>query len=127
MGDRKHLAATGVFNELIPMIDRLRTMRSHLDDDEDARMVSQLEGVLETLSTCLRRLGCEEFEAPIGAPFNPSHMECAECVSPGAICIVLESTRPGYQFGELVLRPVSVKIGASASPANDEAGENYDE
>lgn len=127
VGERSHVAASGVFNELIPMIENLRTMRRHLDDDKDTRMISQLDGVLETLASCLRRLGCQEFEAEIGSPFDPSRMECAERLADGELGVVLESSRSGYRFGDCVLRPVLVKLGVSPTTKKANGGDDLDE
>lgn len=127
IGDRKHVANTGVFNELIPMIDRLRTMHAHLDAKQDAGMIAQLEGVLETLATCLRRLGCGEFDVSVGEPFDPSRMECMECPADRERSVVLESMRPGYKLGDMVLRPVLVRLGAPTTLATTETGATCDE
>ena len=112
LGDRKHLAITSVTNELLPTIDRLRTMRGSLDVLQDDRMVSQLDAVLESLSSSLRRLNCEEFEAPTGTAFDPNWMQLegySQSVEPG---LVAECLRPGYRLGTTLLRPATVRIGA---------------
>lgn len=127
VGERSHAAASGVFNELIPMIENLRTMRHHLSDDTDTRMISQLDGVLETLTSSLRRLGCQEFEAEIGSPFDPSRMECAERLEDGEPWVVLKSSRPGYRFGDCVLRPVLVTLGTSTTTKKANGGDDLDE
>ena len=127
VGDRKHTSATSIFNELIPMIDRLQTMRSSLDGDDDSRMLCQVDGVLKTLSACLRRLGCEEFVAQAGSPFDPSHMECEAHICDGEPGVVLESVRPGYLFGEFVMRPAAVKVGAALLAAHEKSGDDSNE
>lgn len=127
IGDRKHTAAIGLFNELIPMIDRLRTMQAHLDEEDDIRMNSQLEGVLETLTASLQRLGCEEFSVAPSDAFDPARMQCEAYVQAGRPGVVLDIIRPGYLFGDHVLRPTTVTVGAATVAENDHTGENSDE
>lgn len=111
LGERKHTAITGVSNELIPLVDRLRLMRQSLDQDEDARTISQLGAVVESLGSALRRLGCEEFDFQPGVAFDPTWMQCEGYVDeadPGTVAAVV---RPGYRVGQAVLRPAGVTIG----------------
>jgi molecular chaperone GrpE (heat shock protein) len=119
LGDRKNSALGDVFGELMPAIDRLHTMKCNLNTSTDNRMIAQLDGVLETLSSCLRRLGCEEFRVAVGSDFDAEQMECIEYLPTGAPNVVLWTADPGYRCGGLVLRRAAVKIAdprALASP-----------
>lgn len=127
VGDRKHIATTSVFNELIPLIDRFQTMCAHLDGEADLRMRSQIEGVLDTLSACLRRLGCEEFAAASGSAFDPSRMQCEAYVDEGEPGHVAATVKPGYLFGEFVLRPATVTVTTVPPAANEGTGDESDE
>lgn len=127
IGDRRHTAMTDMFNELVPMIDRFRTMRDSLDVDADARLIVQLDGVLETLSASLRRLDCQEFDVNTGAQFDPNCMECVGYLPDGEVGVVLEFVRAGYRFDQQVLRPASVKIAAPEPVSPEQNGDDFDE
>jgi len=127
VGDRKHTAATSVLNELIPLINRFETMYEHLDEDADSRIRSQIEGVLDTLSASLRRLGCEEFVTASGSPFDPSRMQCEKYVDKGKPGHVVSTVKTGYRFGDFVLRPATVTVSALQPATNEESGDKNDE
>lgn len=122
IGERQHAASTGLFNEMIPLLDRLETSRDHLDADEDARMRAQMDGVIGIVSASLRRLGCEEFEPVNGSAFDPSQMKCAGYLDDGEPGTVLDCVQHGYRVGETVLRPAGVKLlsPTATAPSEDE-------
>lgn len=127
LGDRRHDAHTAVLNELIPMIDRLQVMQGSLDQAVDGRTVAQLASVLETLTACLRRLGCSTFQVAAGEPFDARRMQCVGYVDAGAPGIVLDAVQGGFACGELVLRPASVKIANPHTATNQQIGGKSDE
>jgi molecular chaperone GrpE (heat shock protein) len=110
IGERQHAASTDLFNELIPLLDRLQTSRAHLDEQEDTRMMAQMDGVIGIVSASLRRLGCSEFDAEPGQPFDPTSMKCAGYLEAGEPGVVLECVKHGYRTRDAVLRPAGVKL-----------------
>ncbi|MFM9966073.1 MAG: nucleotide exchange factor GrpE [Planctomycetaceae bacterium] len=126
-GDRRHTATLDVSNELIPLIDRLRMMRANLDANADQRMIAQLEGVLESLVACLRRMGCQEFQVRPGESFDPARMECVGYVTEGVPDQVQAVMCPGYVCGQTVLRPASVQVAKPRSAADEASGGEFDE
>ena len=127
IGDSRHTAAISTFNELIPLIDRLRTMQQNLDAKQDERMILQLNGVLESLLSCLRRMGCSEFQAQPGTPFDATRMECVGYVTDGVPDQVQAMVRPGFLCGQIVLRPASVKLVTPRRAAAEVSGGEFDE
>ncbi len=127
LGERRHLALADLFGEVLPLVDRLKIMRAELNAKRDARMIAQVDGVVESLTSCLRRLGCRELNVAVGAPFDPSRMECVSYVNQGEPGVVLGVVQNGYVCGQVVLRPATVKVaaqpGRTAGPAGDKSHE----
>ncbi len=110
VGERRALAAQSVFAALADRIDQMRQMRDGLDRTRDARMLAQLEAVLESLAVILRALGFAEFAASPGDAFDPHSMQSAGYAA-GPEGVVVGSVLSGYRVGQFVLRPATVTIG----------------
>jgi molecular chaperone GrpE (heat shock protein) len=126
IGERRHSATTDLFNELIPLLDRLQTSSAHLDEDEDARMLAQMEGVIGLVSAALRRLGCLEFDADVGQAFDPATMTCAGYLDAGEPGVVLACVQHGYRTRDVVLRPAGVKLLSPSAAQTTSASQEAD-
>lgn len=126
LGERRHTALTGILGELLPLIDRLNTMRVHLDVEQDSRMISQLVGVLDSLTNCLNRMGCEEFHITPGTAFDADRMQCSSDQVPGSPSVVGRMVQPGLRCGQLVLRRASVILAAPPTVVAT-SGDDFDE
>jgi molecular chaperone GrpE (heat shock protein) len=127
LGDRKHTATMNLYNEIIPLLERLRIMQRNMDEREDERTLHQLNSVNETLSASLRRLGCAEFQVNIGDAFDPARMECDGFMEEGESGIVLGVVRPGYLAGNTVIRPAGVLIADTRTVSTDNLGASGNE
>lgn len=120
LGDNKSMNALSVFNTVVLTLDALRAMHAKLHSSKDARTRTQLNAVIQSLSTTLRGLGFAEFQATKGEPFDPARMECLGFLK-GKPGIVLNIIRPGYVAHERVVRPVGVML---ADPKHEATNKN---
>jgi hypothetical protein len=102
--------------ELLPVLDNLDRTIAAGDSPamiEGVRLVrAQLEGVL-------RGYGVARIEAT-GAPFDPAIHDAITQVpvaDPAAHKLVVDQLEPGYRFGEKLLRPAKVVVGAFRAAA----------
>lgn len=116
LGDRKSQAGLSVCKALIPWLDSLRTMRAKLPkkDKQGSRLRPQLNVIIDAVTMMVQSLGFQEFHATPGEPFDPKRMECTGYL-PGKPGVVLETERPGYLGGDIIVRPAGVRLGAPSS------------
>jgi molecular chaperone GrpE len=95
-------AAEAVTARLLPALDTLTKVSTHIKD-------TGLELALKELSAVLSELGVQKIEV-MGKPFDPHRMECIEVV-PGTDNIVVEELLPGYRLHDKILRVAQVKVG----------------
>ena len=118
--DNKTQVSRHAFDAIVPVLDSMRALADGLGTDEDAKIMAQLRAVISALSNLMQGLGYEQFEAVVGEPFDPARMECLDFVE-GEPKIVLQAVRPGYRFGQTVMRPAGVWI---AGAVRDEENSN---
>jgi len=95
--------ANFVFIErLIPVLDNLETLATHVKDGGLTLIVKQLTDLLKDD-------GVEEVRV-LGEEFDPSEMEASETVE-GDDGKVVEVVRKGYKMQDKILRPARVKVG----------------
>lgn len=125
LDERKAFVALFAFNAVIPVLDQLRQMEKGLDRDADARMLTQLSAVVGVLSTLIRNLGFEAFEAAPGDAFDPVQMECVAHES-GTAGVVVRSIRAGYRCKSAVVRAAGVTLGETDTVNGEQPQEEGD-
>jgi molecular chaperone GrpE (heat shock protein) len=115
LGERRTSSVMGIFNGILPTLDSLRLIRATFDKNSDPVVTRQVDTVIVSLTMMLRGLGFIEFEVEVGAPFDPTCMECTEYAQ-GEPGFVLGITRTGYRTQTGVVRPTGVCIADPLSP-----------
>jgi hypothetical protein len=122
LADRRHVATADLIGEVMPLIERMSNMRDNLDPGQDARMLAQLGGVIETLGGSLRRLGGQEFYVEAGTPFDSFQMTSTQAVDV-TTSIVAATIEPGLKCGQLILRRAIVQLVHDASKLTSDRNE----
>lgn len=91
-----------LLERLIPVLDNLENLMSHLND-------KGLEITVKQLRDLIRDEGVEDINA-VGETFDPMFMEATEIVE-GEDGKVVEVVHKGYKLNDRVLRPARVKVG----------------
>ena len=103
-----------VFKALMPIIDTLELALNSASGQGNAAQFTEGIGlVLKRFEVDLKQLGLEVI-SPMGAPFNPKHLEALQRVNtvkvaPGSVA---EVVRRGYRMGDKRLRAAQVFVEA---------------
>lgn len=97
-------AKAAVLTELLPILDDLDRARSHGDLES-----GPLKAVADKLLNTLEGLGLSSFGSE-GEDFDPELHEAVQHEGDGTHPIIGTVLRPGYRFGELVLRHALVGV-----------------
>lgn len=116
--DARNTAKMEVLQQILPVLDDLgRALQAAPPELENQPWVQGILLVTRRLIATLEHLGVRQVGQP-GEQFDPRWheavtMETKPNVSEGTI---LNVTRPGYAFGDRVLRPAQVVVAGAPSP-----------
>ena len=88
--------------KILPLLDDLDRAISTYDE---------LKPLEKSLEKTLESLDLKKIDSKNGVLFNPDLFEAVMVEGEGEKEVVLETLRPGYYYGEEVLRPAMVKVG----------------
>lgn len=114
----RQFAATGVMEDVIPILDNLGLGLAAARTQSDVKSVVDGVGlVLEQFKTTLARHGLKEVN-PAGQKFDPNFHECiSHQANPDtAEEHVMKVVRPGYTLNGRLLRPASVIVSSGPAP-----------
>ncbi len=114
VGERQAMAARSVFSKFIPRLDSVREVRRRLPAESEDSMGAQLDAVIHLMEAAIQDLGLERFEVNPGSRFDPSFMECTG-YGEGEAGTVMAVERSGYRAGEIIIRPVGVRVAKSSA------------
>lgn len=114
--DRERLAAAdvaiaGVAASLLPVLDDIERARQHGD------LTGAFKSVADQLDAVLSKLGLVAFGEP-GDPFDPAIHEAVLHDESDTVSVPTASSvmRPGYRFGERLVRPAMVGVTDPSGP-----------
>lgn len=87
--------------KLLPLLDDL---------DRAILTYKELEPLSKSLTQALSSLDLKKIDSKEGVEFNPDLFEAVMVDGEGEKEVVAETLRPGYYYGEEVLRPAMVKV-----------------
>ena len=87
--------------KLLPLLDDL---------DRAFLTYKELEPLSKSLTQALSSLDLKKIDSKEGVEFNPDLFEAVMVDGEGEKEVVAETLRPGYYYGEEVLRPAMVKV-----------------
>lgn len=99
-----------IISKFLPLLDGLELTHQHTQDPVTEMMVKEFKKVLN-------ELGVGFINSDPGTQFNSHEMDCVEVVA-GEKDKVVKIVQPGYQLGDVVLRPARVEVGSGASNRN---------
>jgi molecular chaperone GrpE len=104
-------AKAKVAREFLTVRDAFDQEAAHRPAGVDAKWAASIDAVRAQFDAVLKNLGVERFDS-LGQPFDPHRhnavmMEDGE----GEHEVVIDELQPGYQMGDMVLRPAMVKVG----------------
>ncbi|MDI1248662.1 MAG: nucleotide exchange factor GrpE [Lacunisphaera sp.] len=115
----RQFAATGVMEDVIPILDNLGHALVAARQQTDVKAVASGVGlVLEQFKTTLARHGLKEVD-PASQKFDPNFHECISHQPSADVAEenVMQVVRPGYTLNGRLLRPASVIV--SSGPAKE--------
>lgn len=116
--EKEEFAANGIqraIEAILPALDDMDMAKTKLSADLDsAAMMESLNMVYNRFNRCLEQIGIKQLEV-IGEMFDPVYHEPVQQVPSRAVPdgAVVHQLRPGYMFGEKVLRPSLVNVATS--------------
>ncbi len=121
-GEVMNMAKLSVLTELLPALDNFDRAATHLPAElEDNAWAKGMSYVGSQLEQILDGMGVRKFSA-LGEVFDHNRHEAMEYVEgAGPPDMVVEELTPGYQIGERVVRPATVKVSKAI---NNEASES---
>lgn len=124
-GEVMNMAKLTVLTELLPALDNFDRAATHLPAElEDNAWAKGMSYVGTQLEQILDGMGVRKFSAK-GEVFDHNRHEAMEYVEgAGPPNMVVEELTPGYQIGERVVRPATVKVSKAI---NNEAEEHVKE
>ena len=125
VGERRHLAAVGVLDAMIPWMDALAGHARRCDEDGSAETAQQIHTTLELLSAMLRTLGFVALEIRVGDPFDPRCMQSV-AYADGKPGTVVDIVGPGYTSDDAVVRPARVLVPDPQAPVAEPEPELQD-
>jgi molecular chaperone GrpE len=117
--DAKQVAADTrkqLVGELLPVLDNVDRA---IAASTDAGAIAGMQLVKRQLEGVLRGYGVERIDA-VGAAFDPQVHDAITTLAvtdPEQHRRVVDQIEPGYRFGDALLRPAKVVVGAYAKPA----------
>jgi len=113
-------AKMAVLSQLLPALDNFDRAASHLPKELEGNSWAQGMSYVGTqLEQLLDEIGIRKF-SPLGEQFDHRRHEAVEHVpSDRPADIILEVVTPGYEIGEQVARPATVKVSAGAHEVAD--------
>lgn len=114
-------AASGVIEELLPVIDNMKLGLEAADRHPEAKDVTHgFRMVYEQLKQVLAQQGLEEL-TPDGEPFNPNLHDCiahqpSEDVPEDS---VISTVRPGFRLNERLIRAANVIVSSGPAQTGD--------
>jgi len=118
VGDRRHLAAVGVLDAMIPWMDALTGHARRCSEDGSPETTQQIHTTLELLSAMLRTLGFVALDVRVGDPFDPRRMQSV-AYADGKPGTVVDIVGPGYTSDGAVIRPARVLIPDPQAPVTE--------
>jgi molecular chaperone GrpE len=121
-------AQSALLFELLPVLDDLeRALSAAPPEQAQDSWVQGLLLVARRLTTLLDRLGVRKIGEP-GEPFDPHKHEAitAEVRTDVPEGTILHTIRPGYLWGERVIRPAQVSVARAPSSMSEESAEQED-
>lgn len=106
----KEQAREKLAEELISVMDNLE--RAIMSAEEDSTLLQGVKMVSDQLYDTLEKKGLERIDAE-GEEFDPNIHNAVETREHEEERKVLEQKRPGYMYGEKVLRPAEVVVSES--------------
>lgn len=113
--DLLSLAKTRVVRDFLAVRDTFDQELAHRPGDVDPAWAASIDRIRDQFDAVLKRLGATRY-ASLGEPFDPHRHNAVAVDESGEASgqeIVVEELQPGYQLGELVLRPAMVRVGRS--------------
>jgi len=113
----RQFAATGVMEDVIPILDNLGHALVATRQQTDVKAVADGVGlVLEQFKTTLARHGLKEVN-PAGQKFDPNFHECISHQPSADVAEenVMQVVRPGYTLNGRLLRPASVIVSSGSA------------
>ncbi|MDZ4835437.1 MAG: nucleotide exchange factor GrpE [Candidatus Melainabacteria bacterium] len=124
--EKDEFAAVGMqraVEAILPALDDMDMAKTRLKPDmTSAAMMDSLTMVYNRFNRCLEQIGIKQLEV-IGEMFDPVYHEPVQQIPTKAVAdgAVYQQLRPGYMFGEKVLRPTLVNVAtADGAPDIDE-------
>lgn len=105
-------AKTGVVRQFLAVRDTFDAELAHRPATIDPQWAASIDAIRSQFDGVLKNLGVERFVS-VGQPFDPHRHEAV--ASQGSGDIVVAEMAPGYQLGDLILRPAMVKVGDVAA------------
>lgn len=99
----KLIEKSKIISKFLPLLDGLELTHQHTKDPVTDMMVKEFKKVLN-------ELGISVIESQPGTQFDSLSMDCIEVVE-GEKDKVIETIKPGYKLGEIILRPAVVEVG----------------
>lgn len=116
--EKEEFSANGIqraIEAILPALDDMDMAKTKLSADMDAKaMMDSLNMVYNRFNRCLEQIGIKQL-AVIGEMFDPVYHEPVQQVPSKAVPdgAVVHQLRPGYMFGDKVLRPSLVNVATS--------------
>lgn len=120
-GEVMNMAKLSVLTELLPALDNFDRAATHLPAElEDNPWAKGMSYVGAQLEQILDGMGVRKFSS-LGETFDHNWHEAMEYVEgAGPPDIVVEELTPGYQIGERVVRPATVKVSKAINQESSE-------
>ncbi|MBX3074200.1 nucleotide exchange factor GrpE [Candidatus Obscuribacterales bacterium] len=116
--EKEEFSANGIqraIEAILPALDDMDMAKTKLSADMDSKaMMESLNMVYNRFNRCLEQIGIKQL-AVIGEMFDPVYHEPVQQVPSKAVPdgAVVHQLRPGYMFGDKVLRPSLVNVATS--------------
>jgi molecular chaperone GrpE len=123
--EKDEFAAVGMqraVEAILPALDDMDMAKTRLKPDMTAAaMMDSLTMVYNRFNRCLEQIGIKQLEV-IGEMFDPVYHEPVQQIPTKAVAdgAVYQQLRPGYMFGEKVLRPSLVNVATATGAPDDE-------
>lgn len=122
--DIRWRTASELLSDLLPALDNLgwglESARQH--HPEAKAVIDGIANIQDQLVAALTRHDVQEFR-PVQQAFDPSQHECVAHLPDASIPEgnIVTVVRPGYRYGDRLLRPAAVTVSSGPAPANPSA------
>lgn len=134
--ERDEFSALGIqraIETILPALDDMDMAKQKLNADMDSQAIlDSLNLVYSRFARCLEQIGIKQLEV-IGEPFDPKFHEPVQQVVTNEVPdgSIYQQLRPGYMYGDKVLRPTLVNVATSSGdeefqPSHDSAAQEGD-